>query len=64
MAVATDGAEVAIAPDVADRMEPARRIVAEVVAAKRTVYGISTGIGDLANVRIDPAEAERLQRDI
>lgn len=64
VAVATGGAEVAIAPDVADRMEPARRIVAEVVAAKRTVYGISTGIGDLANVRIDPAEAERLQRDI
>ncbi|MDQ5815724.1 MAG: histidine ammonia-lyase [Actinomycetota bacterium] len=64
VAVATGGAEVAIASDVADRMEPARRIVAEVVAAKRTVYGISTGIGDLANVRIDPAEAERLQRDI
>lgn len=64
VAVASDGDDVAIAPGVKDRMEPARRIVEEVVAAKRTVYGISTGIGDLANVRIDPTEAERLQRDI
>lgn len=64
VAVATGGAEVDIASDVAERMEPARQIVADVVASKRTVYGISTGIGDLANVRIDPAEAERLQRDI
>ena len=64
VAVAVGGREVGIAPGLQDRMEPARRIVEEVVAAKRTVYGISTGIGDLANVRIDPQEAERLQRDI
>jgi histidine ammonia-lyase len=64
VAVAVDGEKVDIAPGLQDRMDPARRIVEEVVAAKKTVYGISTGIGDLANVRIDPGEAERLQQDI
>jgi histidine ammonia-lyase len=64
VAVAEHGATVEIAPGVSDAMAPARRIVEEAVAAGRTVYGISTGIGQLANVRIDPAEAERVQRDI
>lgn len=64
VAVAERGEAVEIASGVADAMAPARRIVEDAVAAGRTVYGISTGIGDLANVRIDPAEAERVQRDI
>ncbi len=64
IAVAERGEEVEIGSGVADAMAPARRIVEDAVAAGRTVYGISTGIGDLANVRIDPAEAERVQRDI
>ena len=64
VAVAERGEVVEIAAGVADAMAPARRIVEDAVAAERTVYGISTGIGDLANVRIDPAEAEEVQRDI
>ena len=58
------GAEVSIGPGVADRVAAARRVVEDAVAARLTVYGITTGIGDLANVRIDPAEARFLQRDI
>ena len=64
VAVAEHGAAVEVGPAVAEAMAPAREIVENAVAAGRTVYGISTGIGDLANVRIDPAEAERVQRDI
>lgn len=58
------GAPVEIAPDVAARMEPARRLIEEAVASGTTMYGVTTGFGGLANVRIDPAEARTLQRDI
>jgi histidine ammonia-lyase len=61
---AARGGSVEIAPHVAEAMAPARRVVEEAVASGRAVYGISTGIGDLANVRIDPADAARVQRDL
>src|ERR671916_713384 len=63
-AVALDRERVEIAPGVAERMAASRRIVEDAVAEGRTVYGITTGIGQLANVRIEPANAERVQRDI
>jgi histidine ammonia-lyase len=59
-----EGARVEIAAGVAETMAPARRVVEDAVGQGLTVYGITTGIGDLANVRIDPADAEDLQRDI
>ena len=40
------------------------RLVADVMAAGETVYGINTGFGLLANTRIDAAELETLQRSI
>lgn len=58
------GAPVEIADGVAQRMAPARAVVEDAVGSGHAVYGITTGIGDLANVRIDPAEAARLQADI
>ncbi|HEV2755385.1 MAG TPA: histidine ammonia-lyase [Actinomycetota bacterium] len=64
VAVARDHEPVAILPDVAAAMAPARAVVEDAVAAGETVYGISTGIGDLANVRIDTGLALELQRDI
>jgi histidine ammonia-lyase len=62
--VAKQHESVALAPGLADQMEPARRLVEDVVSSDRTVYGITTGFGYLANVRIPPAEARDLQRDI
>lgn len=64
IAVASDGAPVAIADGVADRMGAARRMVEDAVASGETMYGVTTGFGGLSNVRIDPSEAERLQQDI
>lgn len=64
VAVATRNEPVDIAPGVADRMALARAIVEKAVASGAAIYGITTGFGGLSNVRIDPAEAERLQRDI
>lgn len=62
--VARDGEAVQIAPGVADRMAVSRRIVEELVSSGATSYGITTGFGGLANVRIETDEQERLQRDI
>jgi histidine ammonia-lyase len=64
VAVAVNGERVEVAPRVRESMAPARKLVEEVAARGKKVYGITTGIGDLANVQIDPAEAERLQEDI
>ncbi|WP_394170284.1 histidine ammonia-lyase [Saccharospirillum alexandrii] len=46
------------------RMEASAATVAAVVAEGRTVYGINTGFGLLANTRIEPAELETLQHSI
>lgn len=64
IAVATHGAAVELGPEVPPIVATARAVVEDAVASGRTVYGITTGIGDLANVRIDPREAALLQRDI
>jgi histidine ammonia-lyase len=64
VAVATRGERVEIADDVSQKMAAARAVVEDAVGRGRTVYGITTGIGDLANVRIPPGEAKRLQQDI
>lgn len=62
--VAFGRARVETATGLAERVRPARQLVEDAVAEGRTVYGITTGIGDLANVRIEPGEAATLQRDI
>jgi histidine ammonia-lyase len=62
--VAVHGARVEIGDGVAAKMAAARAVIEDAVEGGRAVYGITTGIGDLANVRIAPGEAKRLQRDI
>jgi histidine ammonia-lyase len=61
VAVARHGAPVEVVPTVAERMAPARAVVERIVAEGETVYGVTTGFGALASVRVDPAEARRLQ---
>lgn len=62
--VAVHGAPVEIADGVSERMRAAREVVEQAVASGDTLYGVTTGFGGLSNVRIAPAEAERLQQDI
>lgn len=45
-------------------MGAARAVIDDAVDSGAAVYGITTGLGDLANVRIETSEAERLQADI
>src|SRR6266511_605030 len=58
------GEEVSLAPMATERMERARRVVQTVVEAGDTVYGVNTGLGSLANVRLAPEDLRRLQHDL
>ena len=66
IAVARHGAPVAPYSDaVVERMEVSRRWIAETIASDTaTVYGVNTGFGSLAQVRIRPEEARRLSRNL
>jgi histidine ammonia-lyase len=46
------------------RVETARAVIERVVASGDTVYGVTTGFGSLAEVRIDPSQAAALQLGI
>jgi histidine ammonia-lyase len=63
-AVARDARAVGVASDARRRMAASRATVSRLVAAGETVYGVTTGFGDLATVRIDPAEVRRLQENL
>jgi histidine ammonia-lyase len=47
-----------------ERIRAARAVVEDAVARGEAVYGVTTGIGELASVRIEPADAERLQLNL
>src|SRR5215831_12866700 len=58
------GASVELSPGARDRLQAARDVVAAKVDAGETVYGVTTGLGSLANVRLQPDEVRRLQLDL
>jgi histidine ammonia-lyase len=58
------GASVTLDPACAPLIERAAATVAAIVAKGKPVYGINTGFGKLASVRIDAADLETLQRNI
>jgi histidine ammonia-lyase len=58
------GEPAALSPAAADRMRASRRTVDDKVSAGETVYGVTTGLGSLATVRLEPDEVRRLQHDL
>jgi histidine ammonia-lyase len=64
VAVARDGARVEVAGTVAGAMERSRKQVQAHLDEGRAVYGLTTGFGALAEVRIEPDDLERLQRNL
>src|SRR3954470_8924284 len=58
------GERVELSPGAVERMRAARALVDEKVASAETVYGVTTGIGSLATVRIRPEQAAQLQFDL
>ncbi len=62
--VARHGALVRIAASAVARINASRAYVESLVAADRTVYGITTGFGRLASVKIASADVQKLQRNL
>jgi histidine ammonia-lyase len=62
--VAYEREQVALADDARLRVEKARRVVEQIVAEGRTVYGINTGFGKLSDVSIQSSELRELQLNL
>jgi histidine ammonia-lyase len=58
------GAEVAFPPMARDRVDAARAVIDAAVDSGDVVYGVTTGFGALANIRVDPSKASELQHGI
>src|SRR5881296_38530 len=64
VAVARHGVRVAIAPRAVAAVTASRRTVEAAVARGDTIYGVNTGFGKLAHVRIKPEQTRELQRNL
>jgi histidine ammonia-lyase len=64
VAVARGGRPVALHPEARARVGRAAQMVADLVAARRPVYGITTGFGRFSDVIISPEETAQLQRNL
>jgi histidine ammonia-lyase len=63
-AVALGGVEAALAPDAHARMDASRAVIDRLVASETAVYGVNTGFGDLAEVRISRDQIRQLQLNL
>jgi len=64
VAVARHGAPVTIAPQALEGVRASRRTVEDAIARGATMYGVTTGFGKLAHVRIPPERARQLQLNL
>src|SRR2546422_5010581 len=64
VAVARHGAPVAIAPHALAAVTASRRTIEAAAARGDTIYGVNTGFGKLAHVRIKPEQTRELQRNL
>jgi histidine ammonia-lyase len=60
-AVAIQHEPVSLSPDSIQRMKASRAVVDKLLADGQTAYGINTGFGKLASVRISPEQVRQLQ---
>ena len=64
VAVARTGEGVSLAKRARERIAASRKKVEEVLQSQEKVYGINTGFGELADVRISPDQIEALQANL
>jgi histidine ammonia-lyase len=62
--VAKGMVRVELAQDARDRVEASRQVVEDILATGEVVYGVNTGFGKLAEVRISPDQLDRLQLNL
>ena len=64
VAVARGEEQVTLSPAARERVEQARRVVEDIVAEGRSVYGVNTGFGKLSDVRIERSQLNELQLNL
>jgi len=64
ISVAAGAGAVSLAPQSVEKMLRSRTVVERLAAADAPVYGVNTGVGLLADVRVPPADLEQLQRNV
>lgn len=62
--VSKENDPVEIAPSAIEPMQRSRAVVEKLAAGDEPVYGVNTGVGLLADVRIRPDQLEELQRNV
>ncbi|MFW5904330.1 MAG: histidine ammonia-lyase [Candidatus Saliniplasma sp.] len=62
--VAREHEKVGLAEECLTKIEDSRKIVERKLDSDETVYGINTGFGDLANVKIEPSKTKELQKNL
>lgn len=62
--VARRGARAALTRQARDRIAASRKVVEDILAAGQVAYGINTGFGKLADVKIPPDQLEQLQLNL
>ena len=63
-AVARNGAAVSVSPEARAKMQRSREVIERGVADGTAIYGVTTGIGEFARIRISPEQSAELQRRI
>ncbi|WP_422366271.1 histidine ammonia-lyase [Pelagibius sp.] len=59
-----DGAEVALDSNARPRIDAAADMVARAASGSEAIYGVNTGFGKLASVRVEPEDTAQLQRNL
>ncbi len=54
--------KIALHPDAVARIDKCRALLERKIAARETMYGVNTGIGELANVVLTPDQVEKFQK--
>jgi histidine ammonia-lyase len=63
-AVARNGATVSVSPAAYEKVQRSRDVIERSIAEGKAIYGVTTGIGEFARIRISPEQSAELQRRI
>lgn len=62
--VAVGREKVALSSSARPKINKSRKFVEKILAENRCVYGITTGVGELANTRLSPEQSEQMQENL
>jgi len=62
VAIARDRRQIEIAPQAVARIRKCRALLEKKIQAREIMYGVNTGIGELANVVLTPEQSEHFQK--